>query len=55
MMHYDGSPAPELEEYYPVRVWKKPYLGTEKSIEEINAKRGTEYRRLFDVRKNMEN
>lgn len=52
MMHYDGTPAPELEEYYPVRVWKKPYLGTEKTIEEINAKRGTEYRRLFDVRKN---
>lgn len=20
MMHYDGTPAPELEEYYPVRV-----------------------------------
>ena len=52
MMHYDGTPAPELEEYYPVRVWKKPYLGTEQSIDEINAKRGTEYRRLFDVRKN---
>ena len=49
MMHTDGTPAPELEEYYPVRVWKKPYLGTEKSIAEINAKRGTEYRRLFDV------
>lgn len=47
--HNDGTPAPELEEYYPVRVWKKPYLGTEKTIEEINAKRGTEYRRLFDV------
>ena len=51
MMHADGTPAPELMEYYPVRVWKKPYLGTETSIEEINAKRGTEYRRLFDVRK----
>ena len=52
MMHNDGSPAPELEEFYPVRVWKKPYLGTEKSIDEINAKRGIEYRRLFDVRTN---
>lgn len=51
MQHSDGTPAPELLEYYPVRVWKKPYLGTEKSIEEINTKRGTEYRRLFDVRK----
>ena len=51
MMHNDGTPAPELEEFYPVRVWQKPYLGTEKTIEEINAKRGIEYRRLFDVRK----
>lgn len=51
MQHHDGTPAPELEEYYPVRVWKTPYLGTEKSIEEVNAKRGIEYRRLFDVRK----
>lgn len=47
----DGSPAPELSEYYPVKVWSKPYLGTEKNIEEINAKRTTEYRRLFDIRK----
>jgi hypothetical protein len=51
LMHADGTPVPELTEYYPVRVWKTPYLGTEKSIDEINAKRGTEYRRLFDVRK----
>lgn len=51
MMHSDGTPAPELMEYYPVKVWKSPYLGTESSIEEINAKRGIEYRRLFDVRK----
>ena len=54
LLHVDylSAPAPELEEFYPVRVWKKPYLGTEKSIDEINAKRGIEYRRLFDVRKN---
>jgi hypothetical protein len=51
IMHVDGTPAPELEEYYPVRVWKVPYLGTETSLAEINAKRDTEYRRLFDVRK----
>ncbi len=51
MRHVDGTPAPELEAYYPVRVWKKPYLGNETSIEEIEAKRGIEYRRLFDVRK----
>lgn len=47
----DGTPAPELEEFYPVKVWSKPYLGTETSIEEINAKRTIEYRRLFDIRK----
>lgn len=51
MRHADGTPAPELEAYYPVRVWKKPYLGTEKTIEEIEEKRGIEYRRLFDIRK----
>ena len=28
MMHNDGTPAPALEEFYPVRLWKKPYLGT---------------------------
>ncbi len=46
----DGSPAPELTDVFPVRVWEKPYLGTETSLEEIEAKRGIEYRRLFDVR-----
>lgn len=51
MRHSDGTPAPELQEYYPVKVWDKPYLGTEASIEEINAKRKIEYRRLFDIRK----
>ena len=51
MKHVDGTPAPELMEYYPVKVWKTPYLGSETSIDEINSKRTTEYRRLFDVRK----
>ncbi|MDR1716086.1 MAG: DUF5007 domain-containing protein [Prevotella sp.] len=49
--HTDGTPATELMEYYPVKVWRTPYLGNEKSLEEINAKRSIEYRRLFDVRK----
>ncbi|MCY6309166.1 DUF5007 domain-containing protein [Bacteroides faecis] len=47
----DGSPAPELTEYFPVKVWKTPYMGTEKSIEEIEAKREIEYRTLFQVKK----
>jgi hypothetical protein len=47
----DGSPAPELTEYFPVKVWKNPYIGTEKSVEEIEAKREIEYRQLFQVKK----
>ena len=50
-MRADGSPAPELTEYFPVKVWKTPYMGTEKSIEEIEAKREIEYRTLFQVKK----
>jgi hypothetical protein len=47
----DGSPAPELTEYFPVKVWKTPYLGTEKTLSEIETKRDIEYRQLFQVRK----
>ena len=46
-----SAPAPELTEYFPVKVWKTPYMGTEKSIEEIEAKREIEYRTLFQVKK----
>lgn len=46
----DGSLAPELTEYFPVKVWKTPYMGTEKSIEEIEAKREIEYRTLFRLK-----
>lgn len=49
--HADGSPAPELKDTYPVLVWKSPYLGTEKSLEEIEAKRTIENRPLLQVRK----
>lgn len=52
MRRFDGESAPELEEYYPVKVWKKIYNGTEKSIEEIEAKRTTERHRLFEIREN---
>lgn len=47
----DGSPAPELTDVFPVTVWKSPYTGTEKTIEEIEEKRATEYRTLFQVHK----
>jgi hypothetical protein len=47
----DGSPAPELTDVFPVKVWSKPYLGIETSLEEIEAKRSVEYRKLFDIRK----
>lgn len=49
--HADGTPAPELTTNYPVKAWVKPYLGTEKSLEEIEAKRTTEYRPLLQIRK----
>lgn len=47
----DGSAAPELTDVFPVKVWREPYLGTEESIEEIEAKREVEYRSLFEVKK----
>lgn len=46
----DGSPAPELTQHFPVRVWKTPYLGTEKSLSEIENKRTYENRSLLQVR-----
>lgn len=49
--HADGTPAPELTTAYPVKIWKEPYLGTEKSLEEIENKRTTEYMPLLQVRK----
>ncbi|KAA6334793.1 hypothetical protein EZS27_016921 [termite gut metagenome] len=51
MKRADGREAPELTEFFPVKVWKTPYLGTETSLAEIEAKRETEYRQLFQVRK----
>src|SRR5690606_21920369 len=51
MRRSDGDPAPELTENFRVQVWNRRYLGTEKSLEEIEAKRGSEYRPLFDIRK----
>ncbi len=50
VVHADGTSADELTTRYPVLVWQKPYLGNEKTLQEIEAKRGYEYRELFQVR-----
>lgn len=50
MRTFNGEPAPELTNNYPVTVWKTAYDGTEKSIAEIDAKRTTENHPLFEVR-----
>lgn len=46
----DGVAAPKLTETTPVQVWTQPYLGDEKSIAEIEAKRKIENRPLFEIR-----
>lgn len=46
----DGSAAPELTTPVPVYVWKKPYQGDEKTLEEVEAKRVVEYHPVFEVR-----
>jgi len=56
MRRFDGSPAPELtDSVYPVMAWKNTaegaYTGLEKSLEEIESKRYTEFHRLFEMRK----
>jgi hypothetical protein len=50
MRSFTGEPAPELTNNYPVLVWKTAYDGTEKSLNEINAKRVVENHPLFEVR-----
>lgn len=50
MRTFDGDPAPELTETYPVLVWKGIYNGQEKSLEEIEAKRKIENHPLFEIR-----
>ncbi|MCA5005811.1 DUF5007 domain-containing protein [Sphingobacterium bovistauri] len=51
----DGSPANELTDKFPVKVWKGNYTGDEKSIEEIEAKREVEYHSIFEIGKNSGN
>jgi hypothetical protein len=50
MHRFSGDAAPELTENFPVLVWKQPYLGDEKSLAEIEAKRTIENHPLFEVR-----
>jgi hypothetical protein len=50
MRTFTGDPAPELMQNYPVLVWKTLYDGTEKSLDEIEAKRTIEYHPLFEIR-----
>lgn len=45
----EGESAPELMEKYPVKVWTAAYTADEKSLEEIEAKRKTEYRPILEV------
>jgi hypothetical protein len=45
----NGDAAPELTDVFPVKVWKKAYDGTEKSLSEIEAKRELQYRNIFEV------
>lgn len=46
----EGAVAPELTQNTPVQIWTQPYLGDEKSIAEIEAKRKFENRPLFEIR-----
>lgn len=46
----NGDPAPELTENFPVKIWTKPYMGTEVSLAEIEAKRTINYYPLLNVR-----
>lgn len=46
----NGDPAPELTENFPVKVWTKPYLGTETSLAQIEAKRTINYYPLLNIR-----
>lgn len=50
MRRFNGDPAPELLDFFPVKIWQAAYDGTEKSIAEIEGKRKTEYRQVFEIR-----
>lgn len=52
MRRFNGEAAPELNDFFPVKVWKEAYRGTETSLAEIEAKRVIENHQLFEIRKN---
>lgn len=47
---FNGEPAPELKDTFPVLVWREAYTGEETSLAEIQAKRDTEYHALWEIR-----
>lgn len=50
MRRFNGEDAPELKDFFPVKVWKQAYNGTETSLAEIEAKRTIENHQLFEIR-----
>lgn len=50
MRRFNGEDAPELREFYKVKVWKQAYNGLETSLAEIEEKRTTESHQLFEIR-----
>jgi hypothetical protein len=50
MRHFDGSPAPELQQSAPALEWTGLYDGTEKTLKEIEDKRKLVNKPFFEVR-----
>lgn len=50
MRRFNGEPAQALLDYFPVKVWKTAYNGTETSLAQIEEKRAIENHQLFEVR-----
>ncbi|WP_316814069.1 DUF5007 domain-containing protein [Pedobacter heparinus] len=50
MRRFNGEDAPELRDFFPVKVWKTAYDGTETSLSAIEAKRTIENHQLFEIR-----
>jgi hypothetical protein len=46
----DGTPANDFEQQVDVQVWKSTYTGEEKTLAEIEGKRGIEKHAVFEVR-----
>lgn len=46
---YNGDPASELLDKFPVKVWTQEYSGLETTLAEIEAKRKIEYRPMLEI------